>query len=337
MRPRAALLLAVPVLLACAAAAFAASWQLPATTLSAPGEQGREPAVVADGSGVVTAVWSPLVGVAGPVRASRFANGEWSAAASLSNPDTSANTASLVADSAGVITAVWSVQRGDDYVIQAARYAQGSWGAAQDISAAGGNARYPTAAVDSSGVVTVVWERVVGSTSVIQAARYANGAWSSTADIATASTTAGTYAVPDVAVDGAGVVTAVWVASSVGQSTVTAARYSGGIWSAPQALSSGGPPDIARQPQVAANASGSVIAVWQQFVTPNYKVAASRFTGGAWSAASVIAGSASAVTEFPQVVVDASGVATTIWQQGTLGATVIRASRDSGVGWGPPV
>lgn len=333
MRPRAALLLAVPVLLACAAAAFAASWQLPATTLSPAGQDASAPQVVVDGSGVATAVWSPSGGAQGPIRASRFEDGAWSAPREISSPTADTTYAVATVDRAGIVTVIWTTTRGADQIVQASRYSGGTWSAPQDLSLAGGSAAYPDVQADPSGVVTAVWQRADNGNVVIQSARFSGGAWTTPQDVATASVGLVVAAYPQVVVDQSGVATAAWMMSSPGQVVIRASRYSGGAWGTPQLLSPAGGSEFASQPKLVADTSGVVTVVWSQALVGGFEVRYARFTGGTWAASAVIAGSANSGTAYPEPVVDAAGVVTTVWYRGPSGANEVVAARLSGGTW----
>ncbi|MBM3635248.1 MAG: hypothetical protein FJW99_08235 [Actinobacteria bacterium] len=161
MRPRAALILAVPLTLLAGVVAVAAEWSLPAVTLSQEGMPAVTPTVVVDGAGVATALWEPDIGggVEGPIRSSRLTNGEWGAPANASARGSLVTAPSAAVNASGIVTAAWARLEGSERILQAARFANGAWGPTADIATANtsGGAAYPQAAVDGSGMVTAVW------------------------------------------------------------------------------------------------------------------------------------------------------------------------------------
>ena len=333
MRPRAALLLSVPAVLACVAGAIAASWQLPATTLSVAGRASDSPGVVIDATGVATAAWAPASGDAGAIQASRFVNGEWTAPQDISGSDAETLYPVLAVDAAGAVTAAWTRREGAGYVVQAARYAGGEWGPAHDLSSVGSAATYPSVAVDPSGVVTAVWQRAAGGNVVVESSRFAGATWTSPVTVGTGSTGLVMNAHPQVAVDGSGVATATWMQSSAGQIVISASRFSAGAWSAPQSISPVGANEFGWHPQLAAASSGDVTVVWYQSVPGGYEIRFARFTAGAWGASAVIPGSPDSGAAYPAVAVDASGIVTAAWYRGSTGANEVVASRFSGGAW----
>lgn len=337
MRPRAALILAVPLVLLAGIVAVAAEWSLPAVTVSQEGVPAMTPTVVVDGAGVATALWEPDVGggVEGPIRSSRFTNGEWSAPANASAGGSLVTAPSAAVDASGIVTAAWTRVEGSERILQAARYSGSGWGAAVNLSTPGGNAGAQDVVVDASGVATVVWERQVGSTTTIQAARFANGAWGPTVDIATANTNGGA-AYPQAAVDGAGVVTAVWMASISGGLAIQSARFASGAWGGPSSISPTGAGAFAFQPQVVAAPTGTVTAVWHTVVSSVYEAHYATFSGGTWTASAIIPGSP-AGSIYPKPAVDSSGVVTVAWEATVGGVDEVQAARLSGGTWSTPV
>lgn len=333
MRPRAALLLAVPILLTCVAGAIAASWQLPATTLSAEGRASDSPDVVIDASGVATAVWAPASGEAGAIQASRFVNGAWTSPQDISASGAESFYPVLAVDPTGVVTAVWTRRAGAGYAVQAARYSGGAWSAAVDLGPTGSSATFPSVAVDPDGIVTAVWQREAGGSVVVESSRFAGTAWTSPVSVGTGSTGLVAEAHPQVAVDGSGVATAVWQQTSAGQIVISASRFSGGAWSAPQSISPVGAGQFGWHPKLTAASSGAVTVIWYQTAMGGYEIRYARFTAGAWGASAVIPGSPDGGAAYPEVATDSSGIVTAVWYRGSTGANEVVASRFSSGAW----
>jgi hypothetical protein len=171
--------------------------------------------------------------------------------ADLSAAGGSAFTPAIGVDAAGDATVLWSRYNGTQYVVQAShRPVGGAWSAPVDL--AGGRMIFdPQVVVDPAGNATAVWRRVDADRSVVQtSSRPAGGAWSAPVDLSTdPSVELGQRPdVPQVAVDGAGRVTATWsrFEAAVGQpwkfTVQSATRATDGTWSMPVDLSPAGSP-----------------------------------------------------------------------------------------------
>lgn len=188
-----------------------------------------------------------------------------------------------------------------------------------DLSAAGQTATGPQVAVNSAGEAVAVWERSNGGRDIVEASiRPPGGSFSIPVKVSR-SGFGGSF--PQVAVDDVGGAIAVWRhvdgKSSVVQSAM---RPAGGRFSAPVTLSTDGL--NAYLPQVAMNAAGDQIVVWQSesgrgfgsFVVQ----AAVRQVGGRFSAP-VTVSTAGQDGEGPQAAIDRDGDATVIWQGSAAG------------------
>lgn len=229
----------------------------------------------------------------------------------LSAAGGSAQTPTVDVDAAGTATSLWARWDGTQWVVQAStRPAGGTWGAPVDI-AAGRSIRNPQLAVDPSGNATAVWRRSDGASSVVQTAtRPLGGSWSSPVDLSVDATVelSDLPDLPQVAVDGAGVVTVTWSHREANAYVVQAAtRLADGTWTTPVDLSS--PGQSARTSDVAVDASGNATAIW---VSGDLVQAASRPAGGAW-AAPVDVSATAGLRSNPRIVVDPAGAVTAAW------------------------
>lgn len=256
----------------------------------------------------------------------------------LSAPGSFAPTVAV--DGAGNATVLWSRWNGTQAVVQASYRPIGStWSAPVDI--AGGRMIVdPQVVVDPAGNATAVWRRVDTDRSVVQtASRPAGGTWSTPVDLSTDPSVDLSQRpdVPQVAVDGAGVVTATWsrFEAAPGQpwtfTAQSATRATDGTWSAPVDLSPAGSP--ARTTDLAVDAAGNATAVWRSAATVQ---AATRPAGGTWSAPAPL--TTTAGDRAPRVVVDPSGTATAVWHSFAGGVYGVQtATRPLGGGWSSPI
>jgi hypothetical protein len=174
----------------------------------------------------------------------------------------------------GSALAVWSrFVEGTESVVQARRIEpNGTLAPAPvDLSAAGGSAIQPQVGLGSAGVATVVWDRFDGSSWVIQGRRLS--AAGAPEGAAFALSAAGRSAAePRLAVDGAGVATAVWERYD-GSNFVIQARRAGAagpLGSGAVQLSSGG--RDAATPQLALSPDGDATVLWSRTDGSNWIV-----------------------------------------------------------------
>ena len=138
------------------------------------------------------------------------------------------------------------------------------------------------------------------------------------------------------------------VANPAGTVSSTAALLSinaaGKSWGPPVLVSSGNPLNSAGYPQVAMDAAGNAIGVWQEAVGPgiggvrNAAWARRYLAGGGWSAAETIDDVVGSSAE-PQLAITPAGVAVASFIQSTAnngGGVQMLSNRFNGTGWGSP-
>jgi hypothetical protein len=325
--PRAAILSACLALLGALAAillgspsAIAAPTWLPPTDLSVPGGEAIEPQVALDPAGDAVAVWRRHNGFNYVLEsASRPAGGSFSAPArrSVAGGDTEAPQVAM--DAAGNTVVVWSQRTGAAKAIveAASRPAGGTFSAPVALSAQVGNAVNPQVAIDAAGDTVVVWrQHTSATTAVVEAASRPAGSSSFSAAIPV-SAPGGNAVDPQVAIDRAGDVTAVWEGFS---STATGAEFivesasrpaGSGAFSAAVKLSARSLANL--QPQVALDPAGDAVAIWSRSdATQSFVESASRPAGSA--AFSAAAQLSSPNEQQPQIALDAAGDAVAVWR-----------------------
>jgi hypothetical protein len=204
--------------------------------------------------------------------------------------------------------------------IYAKRYdaGAGAWSGAVLIGLGAFGASNPRLAVDANGNAIVVWKEASGDFFMENwANRYdaGAGAWEGFTTLSQCFYGCG---VPDVAVDANGNAIAVWHQDDGPVDNIYYKRYDAqsGAWGAAELIDTGD--NDAYSPQVAVDANGNAIAVWQQYNgTGTYNdIYASRWDAGAgaWGTAeSIDAGVYDA--DSPRVAVDANGNAFAVWIQ----------------------
>jgi hypothetical protein len=143
---------------------------------------------------------------------------------------------------------------------------------------------------------------------------------------------------PQIAFDASGHGVAAWAEPINGRSAVRARRYTPNVgWSAPDIIDTNDGLSSAQNVSLASNASGVVIAVWQQTVIAGQakSIWARRYTAsGGWSAPTPISATDGSVP--PLAAVDATGTAMAVWSN-TQGSNHVlfwsRSSAPDNSGW----
>jgi PKD domain/PASTA domain len=232
----------------------------------------------------------------------------------------------VAVDAAGDAFAVWTRSG----IAQAAqRPAGGTWSAAEDISGGCPDARGVELAASPAGRAVVVWECPKGGNTIVQAVtRRPGGSWSAPHDLSAPGHDAH---VPQVALDRAGDALAVWARSNGTDVVVQSAlQRANGAWLAPEDVS--GPGFDVDRPDVALNAAGNGVAVWQASDGSNSFIqAATRAAASSWGTPQPL--SSGGYSERPQVGVDSAGDAVAVWSFRAANLRVEAAVHRAGGGW----
>jgi PASTA domain-containing protein/PKD domain-containing protein len=304
------------------------AWGAP-VDVSSLTQYANAPQVALDAAGNAVAAWSTDGGLAqASVRPA--ATGVWGPPQDLSLSGTPLVSVHLAVDPAGDAVAVWQRSNGTNNIVQAAARpaATGVWEPAKDLSAVGADGIDPQVAIDASGIATAVWRRSNGTNYILQASRRAataTGGWSSPADDLSAIGQSAGF--PGVAVNAAGDGVAVWNRSNGTNSIIQAAvrPASTGVWGSPQDLSAIG--QSAFTPQVAIDAAGNAIAVWERTnasAIPTVQASRRSAASGVWGTPQDLSSGIAGESSFnPQVAVDPAGDAVAVWQRSNL---IVQAS-----------
>lgn len=241
----------------------------------------------------------------------------------------------------GEAIAAWTAEEAMGSVVRVATRAPGGpWGAPVTISAPGSEAERVSATIDAAGEATVTWVAdtgggVVPVVSVEAASLVPGGVWEAPRRIGAAGEEEAEP--PVLAADAAGDVTVAWARhDGSGWTVETASRPIGGNWAPPTPLSSAG--EEALEPEVAVNARGDAVAVWENGTEHPTVKSVQRPAGGNWSGPSTVTGSGEEGGT-PEVGLDAAGDATVIWVRDIAIATnwtIGEADRPAGGGWSAP-
>lgn len=269
--------------------------------------------IVIDINGNAIAVWIQSDGTRGNIWANRYTvNVGWGTALLIETDNTgNALNPQIAIDTNGNALAVWEQGDGLRQNIWANRYTVGSgWGTAALIESDNGGAINPLIAVDANGNALAVWSGGLN----IWANRYTAGSGWGTAALIESNT--GSAGSPQIAIDASGNALAVWRQSDGTRDNIWANRYIAGTGWGTAALIESDNLGAAGAPQIAINASGNAIALWQQSDGTRNNIWANHYlASGGWGAATLIETDNVGSADFPQIGIDSNGNALAVWQQ----------------------
>jgi hypothetical protein len=297
------------------------------------------PEVAVDSSGNAIVVWRQDDGTRYNNWANRYVVGSGWGTPTLIETDNFGDAfyPNVAMDNSGNAISVWYQYDGLRTNILANRYVVGTgWGTATLIETEdAGNAFHPKLAVDSEGNMIAVWYQYDGTRFNAMANRYDVDSGWGTATLIETDDTGDAYR-PEVAMDDSGNAMAVWYQHDGTRYNICANRYVTGTgWGTATLIetdNSGG----ANLPQVAVDANGNAIAVWNQDDGTRYNVWANRYdVGTGWGTATLIENDNTGDAYPPHVDVDGSGNAISVWYQDDGTNLNILANRYVvGTGWG---
>lgn len=230
------------------------------------------PQIAVNANGVAQVTWQQLSNGQQSVWANRIntntTTGTWGTAVLLETDDVGpATNPQIGVDGDGNAVAVWEQSDGTRFNIYSNRYtaATSSWGTAVLLETDAGSAGAPQIAVDDAGNAVVVWQQVESARNNIVANRYAvaTGTWGTATLIETDNS--GAAIRPQVAVDVNGNAVSVWQIRQGTQDSIYANRFNvaANSWGTPELIETF-TTGTAGNAQVAVNASGNAVAVWEQ-------------------------------------------------------------------------
>ncbi len=147
---------------------------------------------------------------------------------------------------------------------------------------------------------------------------------------------AGDVHAPQIALDANGNALAVWRRYDGSRYNIWANRYTAGSgWGTAELIETDNAGD-ASDPQIALDANGNALAVWDQSDGIRFSIWANRYTAGSgWGTPELIENDNAGGAYFPQIAIDASGNALAVWKQFDGSRNNIWANRYTpGSGWG---
>lgn len=319
---------------------------------------GSNPQVAFNAAGEGMAVWYQANGTVGGIWSSHYvAATGWEAATLVAAmPNFNGGLPQVVMDASGNATVVWQQFDTEQcinifgfsnpctgYNVWASRYVAGAgWGTPTKIENNSPDKTFdelPQIEVDVNGNVIAVWESTSFTATTVWANRYVIGTgWGTASQIGSGNTNSVSVN-PQVAIDGSGNGFVVWSQYNGGVLNIWGNRYAAGTsWGTAALISDN--VNISTNPQIAADANGNAIAVWEQvnYTTGgNSDIWSNRYaTGTGWGAAAKMqTNNATHQAYEPQIAFDLAGNAITTWQQSELNTVNIYANRYvAGIGWG---
>jgi hypothetical protein len=294
---------------------------------------GNAPEVAVDPAGHAVAVWSE----SGGLFSCRYTpTAGWGAVVPIPNTTVGGENPRVGMDADGNTLAVWR----NGYLEVTANIwcsrsiANGEWGSTQMLDDNSGVASEPRISMGADGSAVVVWTQFDGERDDIWSNRYTRPDGWTYAEPTETST--GDATNPQVAVDAQGNAIAVWVRSNGTRLDIWSNRYmpSAG-WGAAERIETEDEGD-ARNPQVAVDAQGNAVAVWEQSDGTRFDIWSDRYTpGNGWGSAGRIEIEDEGDASSPHVAVDAEGNAIAVWEQFDGTRYGIWSNRyDPSRGWG---
>lgn len=325
-------LAAVAFAVATPAAYADGGWTRP-SALTGP-ESVNAPQIAANASGAAAMIWVQTTSMQPTLQvATRPVGGPWQGPVQLASSNIFLNDPQITISDAGAITAVWTEGAGTGDQVRAITRPAGTttWESAVTLSFPGRIAAQPQVVVDSTGATTAIWHALVNGDYMIEtAARPAGGSWTPSVSL---SPTGQNHQYPQLAVDGAGALTAIWTRTDAGASAALVSRRpAGGSWIAPFPISGG--TSAVSGAQIAVNRAGFATATWLQSDSTHNLVRVSvQPAGGSFSSPVAVSPSSDdALT--PQVAVNDDGNATVVWsQEQGFDTQIMAASFAPPTGW----
>lgn len=276
------------------------------------------PKVAFDADGNALVVWFQYDGTRYYVWSNRYTPGVgWAGAEILqSNLAQSGYYPELSMTADGNAVAFWQqIDPGLNSTMWSNRYTAGvGWGIAEQVSNSSGFAYSHDVATDAAGNAIAVWGVSENTLYSLWFSRYDTvSGWSAPELLETQDSGNAYYA--RIVMDDAGNAMVVWLQSSGSINSLWARRYAVGAGWGPAQLIENDDSGNVSPPQLALDASGNVLVVWQQYNGSVYNIWSNRYRAGiGWGTAQTldtVAGSAS----YPHLAMNADGTGVAVWQQ----------------------
>ena len=187
-------------------------------------------------------------------------------------------------------------------------------------------------AMNDLGKVVVVWEN--DETDQVQAV-YSTDRGQTWSTARTISVESGF--VPQVAINNSNQAVIVFENTTTATIQASYSQDGGATWSTPESISTAVAGQTMNGQQVALNASGQAVAVWDRLISGSYKIQASYSAdGGATWTSEVDVSTAGQSSHTPEVALNASGRQLVIWNNATAKDLEVSFSINNGTTWSTP-
>ncbi len=238
------------------------------------------PQIAIDASGNALSVWRQSDGSRDNVWSNRYSAGIGWGTPELIETDNAgdAQYPAIAFDAAGNALTLWRQSDGSRYNIWSNRYTAGNgWGTPELIETDdAGDALLPQIAFDAAGNALAVWSQYGGTTFDIWSSRYiAGNGWGTPELIETDD--AGSAMAPQIDIDTAGNAMAVWQQHDGFRANIWSNRYTAGSgWGTPELIVIDSPGNAGGF-DIATDAAGNALAVWNQSDGTRYDIWSNRF------------------------------------------------------------
>jgi len=297
------------------------AWVPAPANLSRPGKDASDPQVTVDSFGLATAVWILSDGVNSLIQSSTSLKGAtWTVPVDLPGSFGESDSPQVAVDASGLATAVWRSDVGGDFIVRSSTSLKGgAWTPTPPglgLSYPFESSFAPQVSADSFGRTRAVWitNTFIGSgTNIVFSRSSVNGAsWTAHTTISEVTQNASS---PQVTVDPTGRATVVWtLANGINDVIQSSTSLNGAAWTTPVDVSA--PLQNAATPQVTADSTGLVTAVWKRSNGTNDVIQSSTsLNGAAWIPASADLSATGGDAFAPQVSASSTGLVVAVWQR----------------------
>ncbi|OZG71566.1 hypothetical protein BTA51_19990 [Hahella sp. CCB-MM4] len=282
------------------------------------------PQVAIDSEGNAFAIWiKAIIGPRYNTYVSRYSasEGNWGEATLIQSDEKYISYDPQVAfDNAGNAMAIWSQSDGTETSIFTNRYSatDKSWEGPVLIEDGRGLADIPQIALDNNGNAMAVWYQNSGAQVDIYANYYsaADNSWGTATLIETDDRGEADY--PEVAFDSNGNAFAVWHQTDGTRNSIYANQFSVAdkTWGTATLIELDDTSD-AKYPQLAIDADGNVMAIWQQSDGARVNIYANRYSSedSSWGDVALVETDDTGNAQSPQIAFDDNGDAVAVWAQ----------------------
>ena len=311
------------------------AWQV-AQLLEATNGQADQVDVSINADGVGYAVWIQSHGNGQDVFASRYLNGQWGEALPVTDSGAIESNPQVAVLPNGEALVVWqqTTQAGGAVNLFYTQSSNGKWiNGASFLQLGVGAVNDLELEADSQGNAMAVWSRIVDPAAnpvsrqiFASAYKFSDGLFEAVAQKINEGTTDAQQ--PDVAIDAAGNVLAVWTQldGPDARYRILARPYVGGFWKPSQTISDPNEAIDSTEPQVAAGTDGVASVVWERNDQSVEMNTSTKFTSGDladWRGVEIVDGRG----ESAAISVDGLGTTTVVYQQTENGVLKLKSRR----------